>query len=665
MKFLLIFSVLFCNCNCNEHCEGNTTCLEELFDFENATMEDAELFNDSLAVTNSANKESTTETTTLSTTKSTTTSTTPAPPTFRNDLNRTNEVCFCDLKVNECDMNCCCDEDCSYFQRNAFTACKDLTAQYDNRYCYAKKFIYKNNTKHKIVEAENRLFCIVKDNLHSEMNYKSKSVISSLKTFNELLRRKKIYQFSLKWVKENKFYPVLYRAESLIWMVKNDKLMTFSIPTNSYSLQCSSAHTVRYLVNYATECSRLGPKNKNECESSRGLDIQFYIKNMNIISSPSKVNKTDLANPKKICQNVTCVNMTSYICTGENFESCTEKTENPKFCSGQCLNIVTDVRYLFLHNGTDGIREIKAFFRLRNVSTNINESVLQRIRVDFQWANTTKRIFERSGNPGYLPGKPVLAGRKINNSTSNNTLNKIEAIELSYDPRDWLSVFGVTKGLCSSGNRTPVLFKENVHYTCSLGLGKDDFEKGKCSQLQNDIFNYLIGKHLPDVTTKNFFVAAYGNSKVEETGDWVQVLIDSFSILSSQVSFKTISNNLVCKNVITDLIIDVAYSQIGSFTNPQAKILGVSFQFGRPKDLTLQCDLFNCKNSSALQYFKISASVHFIDLTEPAVKEFAEPPGLEAKLPHDFFYPFFSKGSNRFCDYFNLFTLLFLCLILH
>ena len=241
----------------------------------------------------------------------------------------------------------------------------------------------------------------------------------------------------------------------------------------------------------------------------------------------------------------------------------------------------------------------------------------------------------------------------------------MEAIELSYDPSDWLSIFGISKGLCSLENRIPVLFKENGHFTCSLGLKRDDFEKGKCSQLQNNIFGYLIGRYLSDVTSKKFFVATFGNSKVEETGDWVQVLIDSFSVVSSQVSFKEISNNLVCKNVITDLIIDVAFSNIGSFTNPQAKILGVSFQFGKPKDLTLECNLLDCKSSSALQYYKLSTSVHFIDLTEPAVKEFAEPPGLEAKLPHDFFYPFFSKASIRLFDYFNLFGLLMLCLILH
>lgn len=378
----------------------------------------------------------------------------------------------------------------------------------------------------------------------------------------------------------------------------------------------------------------------------------------------------------QICQNNTCINITSYFCSDSDLENCVTNIpttqQRCKFCNNICQNIVTDIEYVIYHNGTDGIKKVNAYFWLRNVSTSQDNNILQKIDVKFRWADSEQKIFERSGNPGYIVGKPVMAGKKIYNTTANNTLVKKEAIELSMNPNDWLSVFGISQGLCSFDTRIPVLFRENMLYTCVLPLAKDDFENGKCLQLQNRIFNLLIGEDFANITSNNFFnkfVATFGNSKVEETGDWAQVLIDLFPIHSSQVTFKSISNNIVCKNVITDMIIDIAFSNIGSFVNPQAKILGVSFQFGKPKDLTIQCNVVNCKNSSALQYYKISTSVHFIDLTEPAVKEFAEPPGLEAKLPHDFFYPFFSKGSkaskNCLILFFCFFTFILRNLVLN
>lgn len=222
-------------------------------DFENAqntSVEEAELLNDTVAVTNAAdniNKDDSsqdkitkinlespsTETTTLPTTtplstKAVTKPSSTSQSTHRNDFNKTNEICFCDLKINECDTNCCCDEDCSHFQRFAFTKCLDLGTHYDNRYCYSTKFIYRNNTKHKIIENEHRLFCIVKDNLHSRFSYKPKDVITSLEAFNKAIKRKKKFKFSAKEVKQPKLIFAKYMAESRILMVKDGKLSLFS-----------------------------------------------------------------------------------------------------------------------------------------------------------------------------------------------------------------------------------------------------------------------------------------------------------------------------------------------------------------------------------------------------------------------------------------------------
>jgi len=38
--------------------------------------------------------------------------------------------CTCDLTGNGCDLNCCCDTDCSSLDQEAFTQCRDTDIKY-------------------------------------------------------------------------------------------------------------------------------------------------------------------------------------------------------------------------------------------------------------------------------------------------------------------------------------------------------------------------------------------------------------------------------------------------------------------------------------------------------------------------------------------------------
>ena len=38
--------------------------------------------------------------------------------------------CTCDLTGNGCDVNCCCDTDCSTTDQQAFTECKETDVKY-------------------------------------------------------------------------------------------------------------------------------------------------------------------------------------------------------------------------------------------------------------------------------------------------------------------------------------------------------------------------------------------------------------------------------------------------------------------------------------------------------------------------------------------------------
>ncbi|CAG2057114.1 unnamed protein product [Timema podura] len=85
------------------------------------------------------------------------------------------DICTCDLMLFSCDINCCCDSDCSTTDRQVFSSCKDKTpVLHDPRDCYQTHFIYHNNTPIKVVKEESGLFCLVAVNLPARFQYSNR-----------------------------------------------------------------------------------------------------------------------------------------------------------------------------------------------------------------------------------------------------------------------------------------------------------------------------------------------------------------------------------------------------------------------------------------------------------------------------------------------------------
>ena len=181
----------------------------------------------------------------------------------------------------------------------------------------------------------------------------------------------------------------------------------------------------------------------------------------------------------------------------------------------------------------------------------------------------------------------------------------------------------------------------------------------------NSSFLYCVGglkivnnelKNTDDVFMglKNIRVATFGDSGIMNPGDWIPILpskLPSDAFKKDEQSGKGISPG-VCKDMVLSLHIEIAFARIGSFANPQSKIMGVNYKFGSAQDVTFQCIGFGaCKNPSKTQRIEVSSSVQFTDVTLPASDYYAEYPVIEAKLPYDFFYPFLtstkSSGNNR------------------
>ena len=131
---------------------------------------------------------STTTTTTTATTTTTTTTTSPKPTT-ESKFDYTNS-CTCDLTLDSCDINCCCDPDCSRNDTQAFSSCiEQKPMRYDPKYCFNEQFVFWNSSQYVLEQRSEDLFCIYYDNQEERHRYLERAATENITEFRLLESR--------------------------------------------------------------------------------------------------------------------------------------------------------------------------------------------------------------------------------------------------------------------------------------------------------------------------------------------------------------------------------------------------------------------------------------------------------------------------------------------
>ncbi|KFM79292.1 Tectonic-1, partial [Stegodyphus mimosarum] len=108
---------------------------------------------------------------------------------IRSFTTRDEDICSCDLLLNACDINCCCDHDCNEEDIKVFSKCHSQILIPDKNYCYQKDIIFRNNTIYKMEkDPESSLFCIVHDNFKEHLRFKDLPIIRSHRDLNVVLK---------------------------------------------------------------------------------------------------------------------------------------------------------------------------------------------------------------------------------------------------------------------------------------------------------------------------------------------------------------------------------------------------------------------------------------------------------------------------------------------
>nr|CAH7746750.1 unnamed protein product [Callosobruchus chinensis] len=200
-------------------------------------------------------------------------STTSAPSRrFERKKFRSNELCVCDLELNTCDINCCCDQDCSPSDKSVFSHCETETHTYDTRYCSYVKQMYVNNTPFEWHVNQNGLFCVLKSNFPASYVVQREE---PLLTF-DAAEKEKLGKFS--WAKQEEMPYIKFNASEnfvhgkAVWIVTAkgiDKL------------------EVKNLQNKHSLCVQTKIDREN-----RYLNLKSYFEGIYVIAAPKLVNLT-------------------------------------------------------------------------------------------------------------------------------------------------------------------------------------------------------------------------------------------------------------------------------------------------------------------------------------------------------------------------------------
>ncbi|XP_048727390.2 tectonic-3-like isoform X2 [Ostrea edulis] len=625
--------------------------------------------------------------------------------------------CWCDITGNACDINCCCDTECDTTDKASFDSCKEAPVSVDSQYCVQEEVILTENSVYTSQTSQDGLFCIYTDNNQQRNYYTTPDMISSLNTFNVYRDRYASYTY-LPTTSADTTYSQFYKVGDPIFVVyENSATGYLNIPRGEP--YCSSNNPVSYLVDQSFKCTRqLRTLDTATCQTTSYLRASSYLTNVRVVTTPYLftwiINGTEITTPAPTTAappptTVPTVAVTTSNDTNVTVETTTSTTTtttaeattvvlttvqrslynnsytteikldrvvclgidglvvdcsfavtsppDPTFNTTHCNDVVLGVEYHITHDGSSGISSAEVRLTMGSIQTT-DLPISQTYGSSFSSVNElNKTITDRSGNPGYITGKPVRAGVLVLNTTGEN---KYAMIENMYN---LTIVKASATGTCltDSAQREQVNFGVNMLSGCLIRFNLFNVSADQyCQAMQNavvDAMEGVVDTVTRDDPTRQRRVATYGNSDPLKPGDWVQILRDPPETINPDDSVCSMSMGMST---------EILYANTGALANPQPKIIGVYFKYETKQDVIYTCAGSRCTegNTEVDMSYEVRNSVTFIDVSQPATGYVGEPPVFLAKVPYDFFYPFTSSSSSQirlFRYYQVVICLLLLC----
>ncbi|KAG8513228.1 Tectonic-1, partial [Galemys pyrenaicus] len=487
-------------------------------------------------------------------------------------------LCVCDLSPAQCDVNCCCDPDCSASDFSVFSACSVPVVMGDSQFCSQKAAIYSLNFTadppqriFKLVDQINpSIFCIHITNYKPALSFINPEVPDE-NNFDKLMKASD--GFSSNAEADDSFTnkpdsPNTAKYEYGARLQTSDSFLRFPSPLTS-SL-CTDDNPAAFLVNQAVKCTRR--INLEKCEETEALSMAYYSspKILRVPNSTAESSVTQILFALQVPITVQSVVVQSLNKTLTRLQApgvltqALVETRDGKICK----NVVLEVKYYLTYTGAGEVAAAGLSLLLGAVSSAVLP-LQQKFEIHF---------FQTTNRYGQL------------------------TILRSTTEQDCLAAEGI---------RTPVLFGYNMQSGCKLRLTRAI----TCRLVEQKMKSLLKGQGFPD------YIAPFGNSRAQDVLDWVPI------------HFVTQASNMkgYCQLPVA-LVIEVKWTKYGSLLNPQAKIVNVT--------VNLISSSLPETDSGKERTVLISTAVTFMDVSAPAEPGFRARPTIDAKLPFNFFFPF-------------------------
>eukprot|EP00727_Mastigamoeba_balamuthi_P014510 m51a1_g9684 putative tectonic family member 1 precursor (560) ;mRNA; r:1303357-1306067 len=486
--------------------------------------------------------------------------------------------CVCDLTLNNCDPGCCCDADCDAATVQAFTAClAEGPAPTDVQYCSPRgDVVLSNRVNGSFLGGQ---LCVVFDNNPSQGRYyDSVSSVSSSELSSVSLAPSHAFAASSELPDPTADAAGYTQGSALL--VGGTWGSAMSLPAPDYSGRCSDASRARFLVDESWSCLRSASDLQAACAGP--LSHTHYVAELSVLSVPSQTGTRVSA--------VACASATA---CGSGVEL---RNTSYDAALGLCADAALSVAYTVGVTGRS-VTSVKALVVLGNVTAS---SVVQTFSVSFVKAREgqdTSLIVARSGNPGYVVGKPLLFTTSAKDALATLRLPSSDAA-----------------GACSLDAGPVMAFGESAVSGCTLLLPRTT----------NGTPGLLGSPVLPA------YVGAWGNASVSSTSDWTAVTV---------AAEPSADGACASGSVVTGVTYRAVYVRQGSEFNPQMRVVAfvVSYTSESVQKL-MECGA-ECTSPRVVEFRAVAKYDEYPDggLAREYVPK--SPPGVP-RLPDDILYPF-------------------------
>jgi len=513
------------------------------------------------------------------------------------------QICSCDLYKDLCEVNCCCDSDCSPEVKATFQRCLKTTFPSDSKACFYEELTYDSFNEPKVItrKSKNTLLCLSKSN-YDYFSYSFPNCTSN-DCFNDVPPAYTYENnFIAKTLKFQDFTIGDYLGAQLFSVVSY-----FTIPHSSVNNLCKD-NPVQYLKSQSSSCLRSNSPPLLNCSSNDYLNPSFYYDNIEFFGGVT-------------------VNLISCTLSNTNVNCSSFPQPNLLGCEG----VVKSVYYTIKSNRLGQISDVSCKIVLQTIISTAS-SFEQHFSVKFT-VSSEENTVQFSGNPGYIQGKPLLA--LSYNASSSALINSRSDVSISL-------LIPSSSGFCNSAEETlrnPLLFNVDMQSQCKITFTAETL----CQTLSSYILFALEASTLLS-SKENVYVASYGNfTPPLQNGVSNTVPIVILGSKPEYSSDQTVADG--CENMLIGAHYTIVYAKIGDLQNPQRKVVGVTYSYETLSRFTNPCFSSSCSTNA--QTVDVSMSVTYKDVSERPSSVFAKLIPIVIDFPGDFLFPFYSSSSQH------------------